>query len=277
MNAMVRASTWMAWLVAGATFMGVALAAGAGHAKRKVLMKEKQAYPEAPEDALKGVVRTNLDSPNPTKAQLDRKKKSIARVQELGLPWMEHLPVVEDAATIKPRTKQEVASRCLATVICAVKGETNDQTLAMKLAERYAAKDAFSPEERKFFLDPNPAPQDLANFGWRYECVHVFLWALGYLPALNPPNRIADVGREVGIVRDKGLEGFAKDATLRPLHEILDQADLYYRLHWAAIELRLKGKKHDVANEEIILERHRALNWLIRYMDQAWDEITTDT
>jgi hypothetical protein len=40
------------------------------------------------------------------------------------------------------------------------------------------------------------------------------------------------------------------------------------------------GRLHrasDKLNEEIIGERHRALNWLIRYMDQEWDEITTDT
>lgn len=30
-------------------------------------------------------------------------------------------------------------------------------------------------------------------------------------------------------------------------------------------------------NEELGVERHRALNWLIRYMNQAWDEVATDT
>ncbi|MEO7730336.1 MAG: DUF4272 domain-containing protein [Kofleriaceae bacterium] len=34
---------------------------------------------------------------------------------------------------------------------------------------------------------------------------------------------------------------------------------------------------HPNANEELITERHRALNWLIRYMGQSWDNVTTDT
>ncbi len=195
----------------------------------------------------------------------------------MGLPWVEHLPVVEDEASIKQRPGDEVASRCLATVLCAVKGETNDQSLVDELVEKYSAKTFFSPEERSFFTNSTASKQDLVNFAWRYECVHVFLWALGYLPELNPPNQIADVGKEAGIIRDKGPENFASDAKLRPLREILDQADLYYRLHWAAIELRLKGNESDQVNEEIIMERHRALNWLIRYMDQAWDDVTTDT
>jgi len=33
-------------------------------------------------------------------------------------------------------------------------------------------------------------------------------------------------------------------------------ADYYYRLHWAAIELRLKGQKSDSINEEIIQRFH---------------------
>lgn len=61
------------------------------------------------------------------------------------------------------------------------------------------------------------------------------------------------------------------------MSEILDQADYYYRLHWAVIELRLNGRSSGKANEEIIDERHKALNWLIRYMGQNWDDITTDT
>ncbi|ABC30395.1 conserved hypothetical protein [Hahella chejuensis KCTC 2396] len=47
-----------------------------------------------------------------------------------------------------------------------------------------------------------------------------------------------------------------------------------WALHWAAIELRMKGESNAAINEEIIMERHYALNWLIRYMNQGWDAIT---
>jgi hypothetical protein len=253
------------------------IAAGGACSKKEAQVDKKSPYRQLPEEKLKGVVRTNLDSPEPTEAQLDRKKRNITLVKAMGLPWIEHLPVVEDESKIEPRTKDEVAARCLATVFCAIKGESNDQKLVERLVERYSAATFFSAEEQTFFKNPKASKQDLANFAWRYECVHVFLWALGYLSELNPPHQIADVGKEVSIIRDKGPEKFTKDAKLRPMHEILDQADLYYRLHWAVIDLRLKGKQSDKANEEIIMERHRALNWLIRYMDQAWDDVTTDT
>src|SRR5215467_10829651 len=92
---------------------------------RKELPVEKKArYPEVPEQALKGVVRTSLDSPNPTATQLARKSRSIAIVKTMGLPWVEQLPVIEDETQIKPRTSDEVAGRCLATAFCAFKGES---------------------------------------------------------------------------------------------------------------------------------------------------------
>jgi hypothetical protein len=232
--------------------------------------------PVVQESRLEGIVRTNLDSPRPTPVQLARKKKNTAHVLLAGLPTTDALPVVEDDSKVTPRTKEAVAQRCLAAVICAIKGESNDQKLAIKLVQRYGAGAFLSPKERAFIDDPSPSKQALANFAWRYEAVHVFLWALGYLPELNAPSQIADVPKEVAIIRDKGSE-LAAGATLRPLAEILDQADLYYRLHWAAIELRLAGQKSERANEEIIDERHRALNWLIRYMGQEWDDVKTDT
>lgn len=250
-----------------------ALIFGAACSKRSVPVEKKS----VPEEKLKGSVRTNLDNPNPTPTQLARKQKSIAAVKQMGLPWIEHLPVVEDETRTKPRTTKEVVSRCLATEFCAVRGESNDKKLADGLIEKFGIAKALSPQERAFIQTPSPSKQQLADFAWRYECVHVFLWALGYLPALNPPNQIADVAKEVSVIRDKGPENFGKDAKLRPLSELLDQADLYYRLHWAAVELRLKGQKHEKINEEIIMERHRALNWLIRYMGQEWDDVTTDT
>jgi hypothetical protein len=145
------------------------------------------------------------------------------------------------------------------------------------VAKLFAAKSFFSAAERAFFDNPAPSQRDRARFAWRYECAHVFLWSLGYLPELHPPDAIANVPREAAIFADKGPQHFAPDARLRPLHEILDQADLYYRLHWAAIALRLKGASSPNADEEIIMERHRALNWLIRYMGQSWDNVTTDT
>src|SRR5262249_25200874 len=112
---------------------------------------------------------------------------------------------------------------------------------------------------------------------WRYECVHVFLWALQARENIVDPNQICPVTEDVTVIKKAGPVSFVRQAKLRPGAEILDMADLYYRLHWAAIELRINGDKSEKIDEEIIQERHRALNWLIRYKNQPWDDVQTDT
>lgn len=253
------------------------LALAAGCAKAPPAAQQGKDYPTGPEATLQGVARTNLDSPTPTSAQLARKRQSEMAVRALGLPILDSLPVVEDDAEVAPRTTEEVAIRAIATTLTGVKGETNDQQLVDKLVANFSADSAFSPKERAFIKAPTASKQTLVEFSWRYECTHVLLWALGYLPAVNPPDKQADVAKEIGILREKGRAAFIKDAHLRSMKELLDLNDLYYRLNWAAVDLRIKGQPSPKANEEIIVERHRALNWLIRYMNQEWDEVTTDT
>ena len=240
-------------------------------------MSERPKYPTVNEEVLKGKARTNLDSPHPTPSQLARKAKSIAAIKGLGLPFTDQLPVVEDDASITPRSAEEIAERALALAIAAAKGESNDQQLVDSLITRFLAKQLFTPNELSFITNHSPTQQQLTDFAWQYECVHVLLWSLGHIEKLQPPNQICDVAADISIIRDLGREKLSSTAHPRRLSEILDQADYYYRLHWAVIELRINGKSSDKANEEIIDERHKALNWLIRYMGQNWDDITTDT
>jgi len=237
---------------------------------------ERQKYPTTTEKALQGKVRTNLDSPQPTPLQLARKAKSIAAIKELGLPFTDHLPVVEDESSITPRSPEEVAERAIALAISAVKGEANDQQLVDSLITRYSAQQLFTPAELAFISNHSPAPQQLTDFAWQYECVHVLLWSLGHIEKLQPPNQVCDVPADTSIIKNLGRQ-MSSTAHPRSLSEIMDQADYYYRLHWAAIELRVNGKSSNKVNEEIVDERHKALNWLIRYMGQNWDDITTDT
>jgi hypothetical protein len=234
-------------------------------------------YPTANEADLKGIARTRLDSPNPTAAQLARRAKNNKTIRDMGLPVLEDLPVVEDENTAKLRGPEEIAKRCLATTFCAIKGETKDQTLVDSLIKDYSATLYFSPKEQAFITNLKPPQQDLIDFSWRYECVHVFLWAMGARDALGGPNEICPVSEDMKLIKRAGPTKFVAEAKRRAPQEILDMADFYYRLHWAAIELRIKGKKSELLDEGVIRERHRALNWLIGYLNQEWDDVTTDT
>jgi hypothetical protein len=244
---------------------------------QEVQQLDMKKYPTANEADLKGVARTRFDSPNPTAAQLARRTKNNKTIREMGLHVLEDLPVVEDEKTAQLRSPEEIAKRCLATTICAVKGETKDQAFVDSLIEDYSATAYFSPEEQQFIRNLNPPQQNLIDFAWRYECVHVFLWAMGARDALSQPNEICPVSDDVKLIKKAGPAKFVAESKHRAPEEILDMADFYYRLHWAAIELRIKDKKSELVDEGVIRERHRALNWLIGYLNQEWDDVTTDT
>lgn len=218
------------------------------------------------------------EASQPSEEAKARKAKSVERLKKEGVPTIEHLPFIEDSTEAKNRTKEEIAKRAIAVAITAVKGEGLDQETIDNLVKKYGAQDFFSPDEAAFIKNPKPSQKDRIQFSWRYECLWVLLWSLGYIDDIARPEGICDVPKAVGFLRERDTEQFIKDAKLRPLTEILDQADLIYRYHWAVVDARLKGKEAPAKLEGgVVQERHYVLNWLIGYMDQEWDDISTDT
>lgn len=195
-----------------------------------------------------------------------------------GVPINNTLPVIETEREAKRRTKDEIAYRALALLVVAVKGEGLDQPTVDRVVKDYGLKSHFTPKERSFITNASPSQHDRVQFTWRYEAAWTLLWALGYVERLEKPNRICDVPRAVRFMQERKASQFVADAKLRPLSEILDQADRIYRYHWAVVDARVNEKKALPGIEPgVTLERHHALNWLIGYMDQEWDDISTDT
>jgi hypothetical protein len=207
-----------------------------------------------------------------------RKARSILELEAAGVQVLPSLPPIETEAASLRRTEEEVAKRMIALAIVAVKGETGDHVMGQALIEQFGATAFLSPAEARFMADPSPSDHDRIQFTWRYEGVWVLLWALGLIDDPGPPSDIADVPRLASILRDLGTEGVLAQARLRPQAELLDAADLIYRQHWAVRQAGLDGAPAPTGlDPSVVIERHYTLNWLIGYMGQAWDEISTDT
>lgn len=209
---------------------------------------------------------------------LARKARSIKVLKSEKVPYIEHLPLIETEAESTRRTSKNVAMRAMALSIVAAKGHGLKQETVAKLVKEYKLASVFSPEESAFIKNASPKKHDRIQFSWRYESYWVMLWALGFIAKLDRPDSVCDVERAVSILRHNGHDGFLKKAKLRPQRDILDAADLIYRYHWAARDAHINGRDAPAGLEGgVVYERHRALNWLIGYMDQEWDEVTTDT
>jgi hypothetical protein len=214
----------------------------------------------------------------PTAEAKTRKQRSEAVLRAEAVPVNAALPVIETESKARRRSKEEVAHRALALLVVAVKGEGLDQGTVQKIAKQYGLTPYFTPKERGFLQDASPSQEDRVQFSWRYEAAWTLLWALGFVDKLDKPSKICDVARAVKLMKERTAQQFITESKLRSLQEILDQADRIYRYHWAVVDARLKGKDPPGGLEPgVTLERHHALNWLIGYMDQEWDDVTTDT
>lgn len=209
---------------------------------------------------------------------IDRRERSVAILKERGVPYVEHLPVIEDSKTAKRRSVEEIAHRAIALAIVSVKGEGLEQETVDFLMQKYGADPFLSPDETGFVSEQEPTEHSRTQFVWRYEGLWVMLWALGYVDELAYPESICDVEKAVSVLVDRNTDQFVEDSRLRDFSEILDQADLIYRYHWAVVSARLEGKSAPASLEKgVVMERHHALNWLIGYMNQEWDDVMTDT
>jgi hypothetical protein len=214
----------------------------------------------------------------PSKEAIDRKAFSESILLRQNVPVNKTLPVIESESDSKRRTVEEIAFRALSLLVVAVKGEGMEHPSVLKLAKAYGLEPRFTPKERAFLGIERPSEHDRVQFIWRYESAWTLLWALGYVDELDKPVASCDVRKAVAIMKDRTARRFISDSRLRPLGRILDEADLVYRYHWAIVDARLKGQPAPSGlDQDVIMERHYALNWLIGYMDQEWDDISTDT
>lgn len=213
-----------------------------------------------------------------TEAAFARKDRSEKVLAEQDVPINKKLPPIVDARQALPRSHEAVVRRALAILCTAVKGEGLPQESVDALIDDFGVREDLSPEERAFIEDDSPDTFTRVQFAWRYEAAWAMLWALSAVETLGPPREIVNVRSMGAIVRGETAATLVEKTTLRPIEEILDQADLTYRYRWALVDARLKDIEPPAGLDPgVALERHRALNWLIGYLGQDWDDVTPDT
>ena len=210
--------------------------------------------------------------------QTQRKERSEAILRRENVPFISHLPVIESSSEATIQRENDVEMRALCLVVVAVKGEGLEQEIVESLVAEYDLEEYLTPKEIAFINNPEPTQHEKIQFVWRYESAWVMFWALGFIESLPRPEQIADVPKLISIVQEHSTESFQQAAKLRTSDEILDHADLIYRYHWAVRDARINGKETPAdLDGSVVYERHYSLNWLIGYMGQDWDDISTDT
>jgi hypothetical protein len=131
-----------------------------------------------------------------------------------------------------------------------------------------------------FLESKGPTRQQTTNATWRAEALLPLLWALGRIKSLTPATSICDLQLVQSVLPTlfTSTSEFISRATLRSEDDISEAHEAVYQAHWSVRDAQIK--KRPVPNgyhAGVIQERHHALNWLIGYCGQDWDDITTDT
>ncbi|RXK61982.1 DUF4272 domain-containing protein [Lacibacter luteus] len=226
------------------------------------------------------IITKPVENISATKEQIERRAKSEEICKSKNVPVYKNPNslFVETDEKVNIRTQDEVVDRALALCYIGLKSEGLEQKHLDQMDKDFGISEKLSPTEKAYAISNQPTEQQKVDANWRYESLHVLLWALGYIDTLSYPDKMCNVADDVKIIYELKEEGFRQKAKLRSKKEILDQADLILRLDWACVSARVKNETAPGGlDKSVVFERHHTLNWLINYMNQSWDDVTTDT
>ncbi|MDO5978956.1 DUF4272 domain-containing protein [Flavivirga spongiicola] len=241
---------------------------------------QKSKNPENSSDAINPPMTKPVENISATIDQKERRSNSekICKSNEIPIYKNPNSLFVEPEKNVKLRAKDEVVDRALALLYLGLKSEGLEQVHLDKMDKDFGISSKLTPTEKAYAFSENPTEQQKTNANWRYESLHVLLWSLGYIDELVYPNQMCHVADDVKIIYQLGADKFREQSKLRSKKEILDQADLILRFDWACVSARVKNENAPGGlNSSVVYERHYALNWLIKFREQDWDHVTTDT
>lgn len=204
-----------------------------------------------------------------------RKQRSLEILKKEFVPYLEYLAPYGEG---KYRLKKEICIRAICLMLVAVRAEGLEKEIVLKIVQEFGVGKDFSPEEYEFLSKDNFDFKDKVKFLWRYESLVVLLWVLGYITKLERPEDICNVESVVSIICDRGRERFIDESKLKPFNQVLDEADLIFRYHWAVRNENLKGNPSPAnLDASIIYERRYSLEWILNKNNDHWDEVDTST
>lgn len=202
------------------------------------------------------------------------------------------LPLNEDEENTKFRSHEEVVRRALGTMVVSVYSEallnpslgmgiTEARALVQDMLEDFSIQEMqeiLTEEEITYIQNDTSTEQERIDFSWHYEHLYALEWLLGLVEE-DFPDHICDVAQMVRNLKSfSSVAEVCEKTALRSPKEILDQADLIYRLDWAAVDARIHGMTGPAGLEHgVVQARHKTMNWMIGFEDADWDNVTTPT
>ena len=208
-----------------------------------------------------------------------RRARSIAIIETEEVPIWDDLPMIVPESHAKPHKHKKIAGRAVALFLLVSRAAKESEYASEKMVEYADDKDLFSYNEAELMEDDVMSDDDAFQNIWRMEALYVVLWALNLVEALPRPDAQRSFDEIAALMKGKKVKALVEETSLRAQSEVLDAADLIYRYHWAIRNEAAHGREApDGLERSVVMERHHALNWLIKFDgEDDWDEIRTST
>lgn len=212
---------------------------------------------------------------------LSRKERTEEILKKEGIKINFNLPHIETEEETTLRTSEEIARRLTVLAVTnLIAFDSIEPQEAIDYLKEHDLWDFVTPDEKDFLNDPTEHKKSQES--WKCECIWILFWALKIVDTLPFPDELCDLNdipaEHYPVGGDLNPNDFInRKYEVRSKSEILDAADLYYRYDWACVDARINNLEMETIDSGIVYERHYALNWLITYMDQDWDDVSCDT
>lgn len=208
--------------------------------------------------------------------QRRQQSESVLQAQQLQFDAQSSAWNVTFAEAQYPlRSNHDVANRCLAVLLVALKAEGLEPAILRSLRHDYQVDSHVTSNERIFLDDATSDDSLKSQFLWYYESAWALLWALGYVDSMGEVNRYADAAHAVLCMRERSYKDFIADVTLREHNIILQQLDLLYRYDLINLHYQHHNLHSSAFDEGVVFERYYALLWLCDAEKRDWDTLAT--
>jgi hypothetical protein len=209
--------------------------------------------------------------------QLARKETTESYLRSRGVPVNPHLPFTESPEELSVATPQQVAWRVCVLSGLVARACRAPRDLVVRYFEAGGLFEHASESEAEVVRAESLTPEQTAQFQWQVEGLWELAWVLCLIPR---PDHFKTCGNElVTLVPKPGapVGDFVERAQMRPTDELLAEADMLYRLHWAVREASLHRQRIPTGLPyNVTEERMRAINWVL-LSDVSWEDTDTST
>ena len=204
--------------------------------------------------------------PSTPDADLERKATSLAFLKAIKFPAdLELAPLA--SASFSWRSPAEVAERCviLYGLLYVVYKEKPAHTV-LAYFNKFNLAESLTEAELSFLKSPKPADELVDDVSWSIEALFLMLWSINLVDDLEAPVETCILS-EADELPDFSFppDDFISNATFRNEDEILDQADLHFRIQTQLAGMSPIAEAPIPADifPDIAAQRHRAFQWIL--------------